>query len=64
MHHTITCSHDKGSKMLPLADPKVVQINTLPPHAWFIPFDDPNQPIPELPETSSKILSLTGRWLF
>jgi beta-galactosidase/beta-glucuronidase len=50
--------------MLPLADPKVVQINTLPPHAWFIPFSDPNQPIPELPETSSRILNLNGRWLF
>lgn len=50
--------------MLPLQNPKIVQINALPPHAWYIPFSDPNQPIPVLPETSNRILSLNGRWLF
>lgn len=50
--------------MLNLQNPQEIQINALPPHAWFIPYEDSNQPIPELPETSNNILSLNGRWLF
>ncbi len=50
--------------MLPLQNPDIIQINALPPHTWFIPYTNPNQPIPELPETSNRILNLNGRWLF
>jgi len=50
--------------VLPLQNPNIIQINTLPTHAWFIPYADPNQPIPELPGTSSRVLSLNGRWFF
>jgi len=50
--------------MLNLENPKEIQINTLPSHAWFIPFEDPNQPMPEFPNGSSRLMSLNGQWQF
>lgn len=50
--------------MLDLENPKEIQINTLPSHAWFIPFEDPNQLIPEYPLNSSRLINLNGAWDF
>lgn len=50
--------------MLKLEIPEAIQINTLPSHAWFIPYEDINQGIPEYPHDSSRLISLNGRWDF
>ncbi len=50
--------------MLNLENPNELQINALPPHSWFIPYDDVNKVIPDFPDDSSRILSLNGRWDF
>ena len=50
--------------MLNLENPQEYQINALPPHAWFIPYEDPESPIPDYPENSSRLISLNGSWNF
>lgn len=50
--------------MLNLENPQQVQINALDPHTWFLPYADPKQPIPEYPNSSSRVLSLNGTWQF
>jgi len=50
--------------MLNIENPKMFRGNILPPHAWFIPFDDRVMPIPEYPAPSSRLLSLNGKWNF
>lgn len=50
--------------MLNLENPKELQINALPPHAWFIPYKDVNEPIPEFPATCETLMSLNGNWDF
>jgi beta-galactosidase/beta-glucuronidase len=55
---------NKGINMLNIEDPGRQNLNTLPPHAWFLPFHNPQSPIPVFPENSSKVLSLNGDWDF
>jgi beta-galactosidase/beta-glucuronidase len=50
--------------MLNLEDPKAFQINALPAHAWFIPYPDPDSPIPDFLEESQSIINLNGEWGF
>ncbi len=50
--------------MLNLENPDITQINSLSPHAWFIPFADPHKPIPEFPEDSDRLMCLNGKWDF
>lgn len=50
--------------MLKLEDPKQTRINTLPSHAWFIPYDDPEAPIPQFPSDSNRSILLNGTWDF
>jgi len=50
--------------MLNLENPNELQINALPPHAWFIPYGNINEPIPEFPTDSDKLKSLNGHWDF
>ena len=32
------------------------QVNTLKPHAWFLPYTDPKAPIPLKPEETNRAL--------
>lgn len=50
--------------MLNLENPQECQINALPAHAWFLPYDQPDSPIPDYPETSTRLISLNGQWEF
>ena len=50
--------------MLNLEDPQSIRINALPPHAWFIPYADPNLPIPDFLEDSERVITLNGEWDF
>jgi beta-galactosidase/beta-glucuronidase len=50
--------------MLNFEDPQVIQINTLKPHTWFLPYSDLAAPIPLSPEDSDRALSLNGSWDF
>lgn len=50
--------------MINLENPKQVSINTLPSHAWFIPFHDPQDSIPEQPLDSDRLLLVNGTWNF
>lgn len=50
--------------MLNLENPNQLTINTLPPHAWFIPYEDPNQSIPDFPKNTSRLINLNGKWHF
>lgn len=50
--------------MFDLQKPELTQINTLKPRAWYLPYDDPQKPIPQYPEDSSRIISLNGEWDF
>ena len=50
--------------MLNLEHPGQIQVNALPSHAWFIPFDNPHQPIPSFPLDSSRSMLLNGDWNF
>ncbi|MFN2303631.1 MAG: sugar-binding domain-containing protein, partial [Anaerolineales bacterium] len=50
--------------MLDLENPQEFQINALPAHAWFIPFNDSEGPIPDYPENSTALMSLNGQWKF
>ena len=50
--------------MFNLQKPDLTQINTLKPHAWYLPYENPKQPIPEFPVDSARLLSLNGEWDF
>jgi beta-galactosidase/beta-glucuronidase len=50
--------------MFNLENPHAYQVNTLKPHAWFLPFTDPKAPIPQKPEETERALSLNGDWHF
>ncbi|MFU8827649.1 MAG: sugar-binding domain-containing protein, partial [Brevefilum sp.] len=50
--------------MLKLEYPNQTQVNALPSHAWFIPYDDPDAPIPQFPLDSSRSKVLNGTWDF
>ena len=50
--------------MIDLQQPDLTQINTLKPHAWYLPYENPQKPIPDFPIESSRVISLNGRWDF
>ena len=50
--------------MFNLENPRLFQINALKPHAWFLPFSNPESPIPDVPEESDRTQSLNGEWNF
>ncbi|MFA7407334.1 MAG: glycoside hydrolase family 2 TIM barrel-domain containing protein [Anaerolineaceae bacterium] len=50
--------------MLNIEDPGQPQVNALPGHTWFIPFDDLITPIPLFPIDSSRCVLLNGQWDF
>ena len=50
--------------MLNLEDPKTIQINALPSHAWFLPYSNPAEQIPTYPVDSEYIKPLNGAWNF
>lgn len=50
--------------MLNLENPQSIRINTLRPHAWFLPFSDPTSPIPDFPNNSDRVKTLNGKWDF
>ena len=50
--------------MLELENPKSLHPNALEPHAWFLPYVDPNSKTPDYPDNSERILSLNGDWQF
>lgn len=45
-------------------NPQSYQVNTLKPHAWFLPYTDPKGSIPLMPEETDRALSLNGDWQF
>lgn len=49
---------------LNLESPEELGINILEPHAWFIPYEDPQADIPVYPEESSRLICLNGNWDF
>lgn len=50
--------------MLELEKPDVVQINALKSRAWYLPYENPRDPIPVVPQNSSRLLSLNSTWDF
>ncbi len=51
--------------MLPLENPKIISLNTIKSHAFFLPFIEPQQKaIPQYPENSAVIKTLNGEWQF
>ncbi len=50
--------------MFDLQKPDLIQIHSLKPHAWYLPYDDPQKSIPKTPEDSTRIRSLNGEWNF
>lgn len=50
--------------MINIEDPNHVQINALPSHAWFIPYQDPNAPPPMELSNTDHLLLLSGKWKF
>jgi len=50
--------------MLNIENPTILQINTLKPRAWYIPFTHPDEPIPDYPNNSKNVISLNGTWHF
>ena len=50
--------------MLELENPKVTRLNTLNPHAWFLPYIGSQTNPPDYPSTSERVLSLNGDWHF
>jgi beta-galactosidase/beta-glucuronidase len=50
--------------MFDLQKPDLTHINTLKPHAWYLPYADPQKPIPQYPQNSPRLLCLNGIWDF
>jgi beta-galactosidase/beta-glucuronidase len=50
--------------MLNLEHPGQTQVNALSSHAWFIPFDAPDVPIPQYPTDSNRSILLNDKWDF
>jgi len=54
----------KRSIMLDLENPAITQINAMKPRAWYIPYENPQTPIPHYPVDSSRLSTLNGKWDF
>jgi beta-galactosidase/beta-glucuronidase len=50
--------------MVNLENPHLFQRSVLKPHTWFLPFSNPNSPVPYSPEKTDRALSLNGLWQF
>ncbi len=45
-------------------DPQINKVNTLKPHAWFIPFHDSGTAKSNIPANSKNYMNLNGSWKF
>lgn len=50
--------------MINIENPDQFQVNALPNHTWFIPYQDPAAPPPQELSDSDRIMLLNGNWRF
>jgi beta-galactosidase/beta-glucuronidase len=50
--------------MTEIENPAQVNVNALPGHAWFLPYQNPDEPVPHYPVDSARVRMLSGTWDF